>query len=415
MSSNVLRRLTDKKGKQLSKFLGIDSAPSTQVIATMQSRINNPLFKLSIEDYEAMCENKMITKMMSKVIGCEEKQLKKFCKYINVFKENINSSPKSIKNKMKVTNSINASIRKGSLNVLPDDILDKIVKKYKTIFKIKYVLKDWISPEKLHWGWLSKNPNAIELLKTNPSEIDWPFLSANPNEEAIELLKTNRDEIFCEYLSLNTNPEAIELLKTKINEQNEMSEDELENLDVYDYINWQYLSKNPNAIELLKANKPKIDWPNLSRNINTEAIELLKKNPSKIDWGWLSLNSNDEAIELLMANQIKIDWHNLSANPNDRAIELLKENQKKIDWRYLSSNPNPNAIELLEDNKTKIDWEGLSLNPNAIELLKTYPNKINWYCLSKNPNAIELLKENQDNIDWKTFSENPAIFNEILE
>ncbi len=39
----------------------------------------------------------------------------------------------------KVTNSINASMRmrRGSLNVLPDDILEKIVKKYKTIFKIK--------------------------------------------------------------------------------------------------------------------------------------------------------------------------------------------------------------------------------------------------------------------------------------
>ena len=122
MSSGALRRLTEKKGKQLSKFLGIDSVPSTQLIADMQARINNPIFKLSMTDYEAMCGNKMMVRMMSKVIGCEEKQLKKFCKYINVFAENIESSPKSIKNKMKVTNSINASKRKGSLSVLPDDI-----------------------------------------------------------------------------------------------------------------------------------------------------------------------------------------------------------------------------------------------------------------------------------------------------
>ena len=114
-------------------------------------------------DYEAMCGNKMMVRMMSKVIGCEEKQLKKFCKYINVFAENIKSSPKSIKNKMKVTNSINASMRRGSLNVLPDDILEKIVKKYKTIFKIKYKLKDWISLKKLNWEMLSENPNAIDL------------------------------------------------------------------------------------------------------------------------------------------------------------------------------------------------------------------------------------------------------------
>jgi hypothetical protein len=85
-------------------------------------------------DYEDMCGNKMMTKMMSKVIGCEEKQLKKFCKYINVFKDNINSSPESIKKKMKLTNCINASMRRGSLNVLPDDILEKIVNKYESLF-----------------------------------------------------------------------------------------------------------------------------------------------------------------------------------------------------------------------------------------------------------------------------------------
>ena len=52
MSSNTaMQRLTEKKGKQLSKFLGIDSTPSTQLIANMQSRINNPLFKLSMTDY----------------------------------------------------------------------------------------------------------------------------------------------------------------------------------------------------------------------------------------------------------------------------------------------------------------------------------------------------------------------------
>ncbi len=49
MSSNALHRLTEKKGKQLSKFLGIDSVPSTQLIADMQARINNPIFKLNIQ------------------------------------------------------------------------------------------------------------------------------------------------------------------------------------------------------------------------------------------------------------------------------------------------------------------------------------------------------------------------------
>ena len=350
--AQALQRLTDKKGKKLSKFLGIDSVPSTQLIANMQTRINNPLFKLSIADYETMCGNKMMVKMMSKVIGCEEKQLKKFCKYINVFAENIKSSPESIKKKMKITNSINASKRRGSLHLLPYDILEKIVNKYKTIFRIKYVLKDWIPLEKLDWASLSSNPNAIELLKNNPTKIVWWKLSSNPN--AIELLHENQTRI-----------------------------------------NWQYLSRNPNAIELLKANSKNIDWKNLSENTNPEAIELLRKNLENINinWYWISANPNAEAIELLRENPEKIDWSGLSTNPSDEAIKLLKEIPNKIYWPMLSKNPN--AIELLKENKTKIDWEYLSANPN--------------------PNAIELLKENLQKIDWKKLSANPAIFDEILE
>ena len=393
MSSDALHRLTEKKGKQLSKFLGIDSVPSTQLIANMQSRINNPIFELSMADYEAMCGNKMMVRMMSKVIGCEEKQLKKFCKYINVFAENVESSPKSIKNKMKITNSINASKRKGSLHVLPDDILEKIVEKYKTIFKIKYKLKDWVHLEKLDWNVLSANPNdgAIDLLKANPSKINWDFLSENP--AAIKLLKANPNKINWKELSLN--PNAIELLKTKINEENEMSEDNYGDSDDYDpnNIDWKNLSLNPAAIELLRENQDNIYWDELSAN--PAAIELLKTYPDEINWDYLSQNPNPEAIELLRENQEDIYWHDLSRNPCDGAIELLKANQEDIVWWNLSRNPNPAAIELLKANKTKINWGYLSVNPN--------------------PEAIELLKENQKKINWAWLSRNPYIFDEVLE
>ncbi len=204
----ILEGLTKKKGDELSKFLRINSSPSTQLIANMQARINNPLFRLTIGDYEAMCGNKIMIKLMSKVIGCEEKQLKKFCKYINVFKENIKSSPKSIKKKM------NAMKNRGSLNSLPDDIYYKIVEQYKTIFKIKYKLKNWIPINKLNIWILSQNPNAIDFLKENTSKIKWNYLSKNPNPEAIKLLKANPTRIEWEFLSENTNSEAIELLRT---------------------------------------------------------------------------------------------------------------------------------------------------------------------------------------------------------
>ena len=119
-----IKQIADIKNKILSKILKVDpkslksseaskrsqsssSGMDTRVIANIQNRINNPLFSLTIDDYELMCGNKMITKMISKVLECDEKQLRKFCKYINVFKENINSSPKSIKNKMKPKITLN--------------------------------------------------------------------------------------------------------------------------------------------------------------------------------------------------------------------------------------------------------------------------------------------------------------------
>ena len=92
-----------------------------------------------------------------------------------------------------------------------------------------------------------------------------------------------------------------------------------------DKIDWNRLSENPNAIELLSKFEDKINWSMLS---------ILNKNLDKINWAMLSENLN--AIELLSKNLDKINWTSLSSNPN--AIELLKGNQDKIDWNRLSKN-----------------------------------------------------------------------------
>ena len=81
----------------------------------------------------------------------------------------------------------------------------------------------------------------------------------------------------------------------------------------------------------------------------------------KINWDYLSSNPN--AIDILKENFEKISWCRLSLNPN--AIEILKENLDKINWWCLSSNPN--AIDLLKENPDKIDWDCLSENPSIFE------------------------------------------------
>ena len=49
-----------------------------------------------------------------------------------------------------------------------------------------------------------------------------------------------------------------------------------------DKINSEYLSLNPNAIDLLEQNLDKVDWNYLSRNPN--AIPILERNLDKVDW-----------------------------------------------------------------------------------------------------------------------------------
>ena len=161
---------------------------------------------------------------------------------------------------------------------------------------------------------------------------------------------------------------------------------------------WNYFTKKKTLINWIDIEK--LDWDMLSININ--AINLLKENPDKINWKYLSMNPS--AIELLKENQDKIYWYNLSSNPN--AIELLKENKDKINYRKLVFNEN--AIELIKDKikeekklteeeynnldyTNKICFDNLSTNTNAIELLKEHKDKIHWTLLSKNKNAIDLL------------------------
>lgn len=302
------------------------------------------------------------------------------------------------------------------------------------------------------------------------------------NNFIIEFLKNDNLFIYIEYNMSNINLKIIEQLLNKLSLNNDivniivsyyLKQNEKKLLPWIDIkkLSWDYLSANPNAINLLKNNIDKISdyelytnpnsfclykidenpnninkvankkdslkfiknnlslldnqgWYDLSANSN--AIHILEQNIDKINW--VGLSSNINGIDILKKNKHKIHWKTLSKNPN--AIELLKENEDKIDWNELSSNVNAiellnnntdkinwnnlssniNAIELLANNLNKINWRKLSYNINAIELIKNNKDKINWSNLSSNPNAIEILKDNQDKIKWHIFSCNPAIF-----
>ena len=128
---------------------------------------------------------------MSIALNKPKAKLKKFCKYIAVFEENISESSKSIANKIN-----------GPITNLPVEIRSIILDKFAEILPTKYVLLDWIDKDKLEWMMLSQNPNAIDLVKKNQVNISWTLLSQNPN--AIDLLKENQDKI--DWYELSANP-----------------------------------------------------------------------------------------------------------------------------------------------------------------------------------------------------------------
>ena len=428
---------------------------------------DNPLFKLSIEDYENICKDESIKVIIAKALNINIKSLTAFCKNVNIFKDNIDSSPNTIKEKMKIKKlaieDLSQALLNGQkeeplkLNHLPEDILKHITQNsLKSLFK--YKLEDGIPEDKLDDSALCENPNALYYLITNGKQInyfrlssnpnplaiklleeeirvnpkvhiDWGILSASKNPEAIKLLKAHRDKINWDLLSGNTNPKAIEILA-----------EEYKNNPNSHKLVWPVLCGNPKAIKLLEEeytnnpNSRKLVWPVLCGNQNPKVIKLLEKeikvNPQHIDLNALAANETQEAIKFLENNFLLEDldysdhfefWEKLSLNP--KAIKLLKDNQDNIVWLNISHTSSPEGIALLRENYYKINWGALAHNPlpEAIALLKENYRKIdiNWEGLSQNPSpeAIILLekeftkKPNNPKFLWRMLSSNVNAIN----
>jgi len=444
--TTTLKKLNADKINITSKLLKKDEdylPISPEFIKDLRDKtlFATPSMRLSFAQYDTMCKDEKVLNMMSITLNKPKAKLKKFCKYLSVFKKEIHLTPNKIVAKITEADTQDKPIFK-----LPKEIRSTILDKFVEILPTKYVLLDWIDKDKIDWSYLSQNPNAIDLLKDNQDKINWSQLCLNPN--------------------------AIKLLKERIKYENNLDYNEYKELVILgNSISWDLLSQNPNAIKLLKKNNA-IVWYKLAKNSNPNVVKLLQK---KIKDGftdsdseesvWFSLSQNPNVMKILQDNQEQIIWCELSKNSNLDAIELLKnriqyennlsreeyynlEERYKIDWNKLLQNPN--AIDLLKENPKKINFNYLSANPNAIDLLKkqikyentldaneykVLKNKINWEYLSANPNAIELLRErieyeksndsNDSNdstdydyinrINWKVLSANPNAIDLLKE
>ena len=351
------------------------------------------------------------------------------------------------------------------------DIEELIVKTYQD--SLVYKLADGIPKKILLYKEICGNPNAIDLLKERvasenrlgleeynklSNKVDWEYLSMNPN--AIELLRANPSKI--DWRALSKNPKAIELLKERVAYENGLGLEEYRGL--LNKINWLSLSNNSGAVELLKANPSKIHWGSLSEN--SGAADLLKANPANIHWGFLSANAG--AFKIIIDEYerdpelAQINWEGLSSNTNTKAFGLFedKDNLDKIHWGNLCQNTNKKAIQLLvlrykinSGNYTPLiyetresflskaiqslqakrmneptsrewwlDWKHLSANPKAMYILNAEyerdneNNEIVLSALCKNPKAMKIIRKEiiagRIKNEWqlRELATNPSIF-----
>jgi hypothetical protein len=371
----MLTKQTNKKRTSKSPpIIDLESALKKEPLG------ENAILRLSIEDYELMCKNKRYREAMANVLNTNIDDLTVFCRDVKILENYVDLSQITIKEK-KIAKKLPIKIL---LSDLPDESLKLITEKFKTL--LEYKLRDWLPSNKLSNDFVSANLNSIDFLslQQNRTLISKHILSENPNAIDFLSLPENKNFINYRYLSCNksSNPKLIELLKAELKE----------NPNIRRQINWEELSKNPYAIDILTSpeNYDYIKWKSLSSNTSPAAIKFLlsDKNIDFIKWLEFSRNSCNSAIQFLKDNPEYIDWEGLSANTNSKAISLIKEKIIKENQLYRLS-PTEYA-----ELRNKVYWRALSANPKAIDLI-----------IAKIKEGIRL-----DDIDWDALSQNPSIF-----
>ena len=415
------------------------------------------LGKFTLEDFELMREKPRVKNMMARVLEMDVEKLTKVVTVAKGYKRQVDSSSSATNKEKRLAKSLSfkdvvptfltarpattrpatarpATARpvkpvkstrlarpaiparpKTLIDMLSRDLMLKIKEDLKS--SLEYKLHDLIPADKLDTHALSKNFNAIHYLKKKKFLINYQGLSANTNPEAIELLRAQiaLDPNSIDWEELSKNPIAMELLKEQILKEKTPG--------VTKRIIWVAFCCNPHP-ETIDELKDKIiedayhidryiHWSSLSSNISDEAIDFLKENRGNIDWKILSGNTNLKAIELLKEKirdnlRYDLDWFAICRNENamDIIIETLYGKQARrpwdIMWGTLARNTNPKAIKIIEwgliYETDKIMWYELSRNPSAIAILLANKEKIMWSTFSGNtnitmPGAIELLKE----------------------
>lgn len=264
----------------------------------------------------------------------------------------------------------------------------------------------------LNWPELTKNPKAISFLEKHLDRIVWPELARNPSNDAIDLIITNKKK-FNYNLYYNPCPRAIEEINKILDSPKPSPRPD-----------WEGLSTNPGALNILQKNIKKIKWYKLFEYGPIELLPLInKKNTKDMSKEYMLKNKREEYAKLFLdlfedelhswARETKISI--LMENSTDAAVTYIL-NHPDILTQYqvdnVLRNTNPRILPMLE-KIIENGWVQTVLPTNIINQEHEVDDDDEevqeaidfWRELSKNPAGIPLLKKYPNNIFWDEFSE----------
>lgn len=258
----------------------------------------------------------------------------------------------------------------------------------------QYILLDWIPRECIDFNSLSMNPNAIGLLERNQDRINLEFLSKNTRAE--HLLKQYRDRL--PWHKICSNPAGYDIIKDRLqhvdihmfqmNSHDALIDTILQDIDEgfyeFDFIDAFTIAS---ICYLARNNNPRV-MPLLAKYV-TAFSELL---PSRFSDDtdemrllirfFIILSKNSNAVDILKAFPQFIYYPSLSKNESPQAAGLIEQydvSDNIFTYAYM-------------DNY--IDFDRLSRNPAMMGYLKRNPSIINIDYLCENPNAIDAINNN---------------------
>jgi hypothetical protein len=176
---------------------------------------------------------------------------------------------------------------------------------------------------------------------------------------------------------------------------------------------------HPGAIEFLKANPQYINWDFISSN--PFAMDLIHENPDKVNNSMLQLNPNSFTTNWFLFHKNTDIFSNfvlsdrIIGNKSMEAHEFILQHRPHFTTKnyYEFVSYNSFAFKHASQHEPHIlpylDSYILSENPEAVDFITTTPEKIYWPKFCKNPAAIPYIQCNTDKIKPSIW-QNPGIF-----